>query len=159
VEALHKDYGGSGSTPLVFQRYTCILGSSLSRRKSPSILKLITVMLMARPGKITIQGAESVGRVECSETRHISWLFIISANIPAYNRRVSQKAFYPTYPADPAGFMPVSIRFVLPRCFRGRRESAAHSPHSRVAKRRENARLTRRLWRVAVERRLSTTDY
>jgi len=41
-------------------RYTCILGSSLSRKKSPRMLKLITVMLMARPGKITIQGAEFI---------------------------------------------------------------------------------------------------
>src|ERR1700690_750771 len=40
--------------------YTCIRGSSLSRKKSPRMLKLITVMLMARPGKITIQGAELI---------------------------------------------------------------------------------------------------
>jgi len=46
------------SRRLALSCYPWNRGSSLSRRKSPRILKEITVMLMASPGNMTIQGAE-----------------------------------------------------------------------------------------------------
>jgi len=60
---------------------------------------LTNTALTRRLWRVAVE-RQSVDRVECSETRHFSLLFIIPANIPAYSRRVSQKAFYPTYPAN-----------------------------------------------------------